>query len=122
MEPTVALCLLSEKQTKKIKYSLIICSKISKVFVMKLHVNNSLKPDRNSLKLADRWNEWDMRKEALKLSNAKKATTKSVQTEIDAARDYGTIHILRKHLYKGQLISKCPFGVTKLTKKTTKFL
>ena len=33
-----------------------------------------------------------MRKEALKLSNAKKATTKSVQTEIDkAARDYGNI-------------------------------
>ena len=64
----------------------------------------TLKQDRNSLKLADRWNEWDMRKEALKLSNAKKATTKSVQTEIDAARDYGSIHILRKHLYSKKLI------------------
>ena len=28
-----------------------------------------------------RWNEWDMRKEALKLSQTRKATPKSVQTE-----------------------------------------
>lgn len=28
-----------------------------------------------------RWNEWDMRKEALKMAHAKKATVKSVQTE-----------------------------------------
>jgi len=49
-----------------------------------------------------RWNEWDMRKEALKLSNAKKATTKSVQTEIDAARDYGNI---------SKLYTKLPVGI-----------
>ena len=28
-----------------------------------------------------RWNEWDLRKEALLLSNARKATSKSVQTD-----------------------------------------
>ena len=43
-----------------------------------------------------------MRKEALKLSNAKKATTKSVQTEIDAARDYGNI---------SKLYTKLPVGI-----------
>jgi hypothetical protein len=43
-----------------------------------------------------------MRKEALKLSNAKKATTKYVQTEIDAARDYGNI---------SKLYTKLPVGI-----------
>ena len=33
-----------------------------------------------------RWNEWDMRKEALKMSHARTATTKSVQTEVDLAK------------------------------------
>ena len=51
-----------------------------------------------------RWNEWEMRKEALKMANAKKATTKSCQTEI--ARDYGVEGSSISKLY-----TKMPVGI-----------
>ena len=49
-----------------------------------------------------RWNEWEMRKDALKMANAKKAKTTSVQTE-NAKRDYGE--------YISNLYSKLPVGI-----------
>lgn len=39
-----------------------------------------------------RWNEWDMRREALKMSHARSATTKSVQTE-EKAKSHGKLPI-----------------------------